>query len=295
MSTALATPIRTCGATQARLPLFFLLGFHLWRHPETGAPWYLPTGLSDARPNFGAQPGSARNSQTLTAGTESEDYGESQPELLKPLSRLPEAGKLRLPATQPEGRMVGRCSVVRDSKELVGKSRGWNRIIPKRLLERNVVKPREIIWREDMESFVLRLLRDRVVQRLKNLLHGGSGYLAKSTGGLDGINEVEVGCVLWLGPTTVPIRDGIGVPFDTGMPPLPKSARIDDSMDLATMNYSGMQVPVHNLAKLLGKKHLELLRKPGSYFDSEITIIKHKLNTLPARRQLWRLEGYLAD
>ncbi|KAI9762759.1 MAG: hypothetical protein M1835_007984 [Candelina submexicana] len=291
---ALATPIRTCGVTQARLPLFFLLGFQIQAHPETGAPWYLPEGLSDEHPDSEIYQGRSRASQNSAADEGSENARISPVGIQHSVAQRPEAEKLL--AYQPEGRMVGRRSVVRDSQVQVGKYKGWIRIIPRRLQEKNIVKIREIIWREDMETFILKLLRDRVTKRLRHLLHGGSGYLAKSTDGFDGVkDDMEVGCVLWLGPRTSPLQEESGGSFEPRMPLLPPPAQFDDSLDLMTRKHSEDQVPVHNLSKLLGRAHLELLRSSGSFFDSEVVVIKYKLDTLPARRQLWRLQGYLAD
>ncbi|KAI9707480.1 MAG: hypothetical protein M1836_000441 [Candelina mexicana] len=291
---ALATPIRTCGVTQARLPVFFLLGFQIRAHPETGAPWYLPEGLSDVPPDFEIHQGRSRASQSSVADEGSANARISPVGIQHSVAQRPKAEKL--PANQPEGRMVGRRSVVRDSQLQVGKYKGWNQILPRRLQEKNIVKIREIIWREDMETFILKLLRDRIIQRLRHLLHGGSGYLAKSIDGFDGVkDDMGVGCVLWLGPSTSPLQEENGGSFEPRMPPLPPRAQFDDSLDLMTIEYSEGQVPIHNLLKLLGRAHLELLRSFGPFFDSEVVVIKYKLNTLPARRQLWRLQGYLAD
>ncbi len=251
----------------------------------------MPEGLTDSHPNFNGPQGSPSNTQKLAADQGNKSLGGPP----VGLEHTPSEAE-KLPAYQPDARMVARYSVVRDSQVQVGKYKGWHRILPKRLLRKNTVKVRDIVWREDMETFILQLLRDRVVQRLKHLLYGGSGFLAKSDAGLDGLKEdMHVGCVLWLGPKSSVYQKETEVPFKTGLPPLPTSARIDDTLDLMTMDYFGAQVPIHNLVKLLGKRHLEQLRESGSFFDAEVVIIKYKLNTSPARRQLWRLQGYLTE
>ncbi|KAF2838501.1 hypothetical protein M501DRAFT_992480 [Patellaria atrata CBS 101060] len=42
---ALATPIRNCSVSSARLPSFFLLDLHVYNHPGTGDPWVAPLAL----------------------------------------------------------------------------------------------------------------------------------------------------------------------------------------------------------------------------------------------------------
>ncbi len=48
---ALATPVRMCALTKTRLPSFFLQDFNLVAHPETDAPWLIPSSLIPDRPS----------------------------------------------------------------------------------------------------------------------------------------------------------------------------------------------------------------------------------------------------
>lgn len=191
-------------------------------------------------------------------------------------------------------------------------------LLPFRWKEDPAVKSREIVWREDMDAFVLGLLRGRVVRELRGV-GGGGGYVAplEGWGGLRGGRGV--GGVLWLGEGVAREVDASGeagkgasgeveeeLPGAGEKGPEEEPLEMDNATEkwqhskkgppAYTLARCGKRLrPVFNLRRLLGEEHLAGLRALSPrIWGGEVLVLKGKRRTAGVLMDLWMLEGYLA-
>jgi hypothetical protein len=258
---ALATPVRKCRVFETHLPLFFLQPFTLMEHPKTGEPWFVPADLSD------------KYSPSRTV--EDEPGGQDV-------------------KTDREGKRVGdtpyilsRTFAIRALSDykmrFVSKS---NPVGMKLSLERikHMKAAFEIRkgagWREDMDAFVVELMRRRLVSLLVHITSKKRGYLVGCTGWEDAEQKTQVGAYLWTGGNMD--REG-------DQPP--------EFATLWTGSTEQKKTPVHNLRFLLGREKLQELREKckNGIWDREVIVLKHKQMTLDLQMRLWKLQGLLAE
>jgi hypothetical protein len=260
---ALATPMRRCPGTSTCLPKFFLQDFNIVLHPETEQPWFVPTSL--VAPQQGQQQGT-----------------ESTPQEVKTTSK---PGPLKKPAG-PTAYMIARQDYLAQQTQ----NGELHRMEYKKLMmlhhNSDRIKPiaNRAIWREDMESLVLRLMRRRVLEDLIYLSTLSADttrdpYVVRCQTWDDVKDDKyrgQRGCVLWLGPEG---EDGGPGPRAT--------------MDIPGVKY-GRKIAVHNLWRLLGEEGVEKLRESVELFrEGEVFLVLRK-RTVEMQMKLWKLQGFLA-
>ncbi|CAD6587861.1 MAG: hypothetical protein ASARMPREDX12_003033 [Alectoria sarmentosa] len=271
---ALATPPRLCVLTGLRLPSYFQIPFGVATHPKTGAPWHLPKLSVQAMSNSG--------------GDEIPDGNpkESSSSRLKPDTSTTLKSPTR---TLSSTHFLGSRQVLAHISSLTPLH--YKRLMPYRWRQDPSVKLPEIVWREDMDTFVLDVLRRNVSKTLSYLASRPAAYVAPCKD-YDSINKHgQVAAVLWLRrDADTSIHDesltGVATSFDvrqTGPPPY-------------AMHYRKTRpIPYYNLAALLGPNQLSALResRPDHYGD-HFAVVKLKRTTVKVQLELWKLLGYIA-
>ena len=168
----------------------------------------------------------------------------------------------------------------------------YSKMIPY-VWKRNVaLNTRDIVWREDMDTYVLELLRKELLKDLKYLSSKPSGYIASSTYQKVGAHS-QLSAALWPGAgnakSSISVEgtgtDGeTGIPFGSAGPPA-----------YAMLDYRRTSIPFFNLQTLLGNKFLKQLRDSSPSFQSEIVVVRSRRHTLKIQMALWKLMGYLAE
>ncbi|KAL8733801.1 MAG: hypothetical protein Q9181_003449 [Wetmoreana brouardii] len=263
---ALATPVRSCTLTGVRLPSSFLLDFGLTPHPTTGKPWQLPKLLVDSNINDTRK--TSNSSGHLEQGmppSVEDDPGAESPSR-KPVRTV--AGSYII-AQRPAVKLLSNL-----------KQKTYMQMIPQRWKQDGRFKAEEIVWRQDMDNFVLELMRRKTVKLLKYLSSQPAAYIVACEGYEDIQNKHQLGAVLWLGE---PDNDQRSTSSEESPPPY------------AMMEYrSSGPIPLYNLPALLGLDYLHQLRDSGQSFNRALAVIKQKRNTTHTQLQLWELMGYMA-
>ncbi|KAI5289070.1 hypothetical protein KEM54_004472 [Ascosphaera aggregata] len=132
---ALASPIRTCHVTGARLPSHLLTGFGLVQHPDTRDMWFMPTQLLKDYLRIG-------------------DSNTGDENVKRPTTYIP---PVYLSTTQPLMKALSK-----KSQKHLGK---WLMPMRWKVPYGTITKPQErkAVWREDMNVFVLNQLRRKVL------------------------------------------------------------------------------------------------------------------------------------
>jgi hypothetical protein len=150
------------------------------------------------------------------------------------------------------------------------------------------------VWRTDMDTFVLELMRRRVVDGLVYLIERKRGYLA---GCVDWDDAKRAGrqqaAILWIGSAS---SDGQEAADSESEAQPIRSQLLEEAgpPSFATLTISKDKphmVPVHNLLTMLGAEHLAELRKRG--VSGDLLVLKHKRITVGVQMKLWKLQGYL--
>lgn len=158
--------------------------------------------------------------------------------------------------------------------------------MPYRWKEDPALKISEIVWREDMATFVLSMLRDSVTQGLAYLASRPAAYIAACKD-CDKISvHVQISAVLWLGPDS-----------ETSAQDLSSASREDQGPPPYAMHYyKSCYMPYYNLLTLLGPTHVRALRESNpNQFSSQFAIIKAKRTTVKVQLELWKLLGYVVQ
>jgi hypothetical protein len=260
---ALATPVRKCRVFEAHLPSFFLQPFTLMEHPKTREPWFVPADLSEKYPP----------SPTVEEGIETEGQDVK---------------------TDRKGKRVGdtpyilcRTFALRALSDYKMRFVSKSNSVGLKLSVERVKHMRAAFeirkgagWREDMDAFVVELMRRRLVSLLVHITSTKRGYLVGCTGWEDAEQKTQVGAYLWTGEN----MDKEG----------------DQPPEFATL-WTGVtnqkKTPVHNLRFLLGRGKLQELREKckNGIWDREVIVLKHKQMTVDLQMRLWKLQGLLAE
>lgn len=266
---ALATPVRSCAITGVHLPNFFLIDFGLAPHPKTGKPWQMPKLSIDhnlSSPNMAPsseQPLDQNNTTLIQDATDAE---------AKPTNRRPSQ-------TVAGSYVLNQRSAIRLMSDV--KRRSYTQMIPHRWKQDTRFKTDDIVWREDMDSFVLDLMRKKALRLLEYLSSKPAAYIAICQDYADVQGKHQPGAVLWLG---APGCDANSKPGEAPPPPF------------AMVKYrSASHIPVFNLAALLGSEYLAKLRDSSRLFTGTMAVIKQKRNALTTLMHLWKLMGYAAS
>lgn len=247
--------------TRTHLPRYFLQDFEVVAHPDNGGAWYVPRSLASKH-------GSASKQSTDPAIPES---------AIKPM---------RSPTLSSKGYALSQMELMMSLKvENSGFYNMWERFKSERMRGSKRF-PKKVNFRPDMGTFILELLRRRVVETLKYLCSLKRGYLVACEGGEsrvweDAKKKQSTGAMLWLGPRIG--REG------EGSPPPGEFATVDVDKEAKS------KIAVHNLVSLLGSSYVEDLRRHApKIFDAEVVVLKSKRNTVDLQLLLWKLQGYLA-
>lgn len=144
------------------------------------------------------------------------------------------------------------------------------------------------VWRSDMDSVLLELMRRRVVEGLCHFagMVGGEGrkYVAR----LGRVEEVaglkHKGCLLYVGPVVVGEEAQEGEQY---VPP-----RLS-TMDIEGDRFTNVIV-VHNLPEILGAEHLARLKEGCEMMRGGGWFHLGRLATVQLQLMIWRLQGYMA-
>lgn len=163
------------------------------------------------------------------------------------------------------------------------------------------------VWREDMDAYVLGLMRNQAADHLLYLAglsrDQGRYYVVRCFGWAD-VEFKHKGAVLWFG------EPGVGVGGDGGGGGEREEAGSGRgpgafaTLDTQTRNLQGelnpTTVPVHNMPALLGDALVSHIREAaGGIFDDDkehgaIFMLAGR-RTTDLQASLWKLQGYLAD
>ena len=279
---ALGTPPRLCLLTGLRIPSYFQIPFGLATHPKTGAPWHLPKLTVEPESNKSSEDGSESSANDTTPSS---------------LQAPPITERKMLPASEQSARFATGTHFLASRKVLEHVSslqrKSYGRLIPFRWKEDSSIKIPEIIWREDMDTFILETLRKNVSKNLAYLASRPAAYVCSCRDHNKISDHGQVGAVLWLGPesqdtaqATTSNKDGAPASHseDPGPPPY------------AMHYYRSHYILVYNLPALLGPDRLRTLRESSlPHFSDQYAVIKTKRATVKLQMELWKLLGYLAQ
>ncbi|KAL8806496.1 MAG: hypothetical protein Q9182_001278 [Xanthomendoza sp. 2 TL-2023] len=262
---ALATQVRQCNLTGTRLPNFFVLGLGLAPHPQTGKPWVMPKAAVESHARF--------SNDSLTI--ESREPNSTTSDEIGAANATPSAPG-RPVRTAAGAHIIAKQSAMRLLPAL--KPRSYLLTLPYRWKQDAGFKADQIVWRKDMDTLVLELMRSNTVRLLQYLSARSAAYIVPCQNYEDIQTRHQAGAVLWLGR---PMDDESAIPADP-----PPYAMIEYK--------SSGHIPIYNLPTLLGSEHLHQLRATSKQFHGTLAVIKRKHTTTECQLQLWKLLGYLA-
>ena len=272
---ALATPPRLCVLTGLRLPSYFQIPFGVATHPKTGAPWHLPKISTQAVSNAG-----------------DDEIVDENPRRTPPSPLEPNAlTTLKSPIrTLSSTHFLASRQVLAHISSLT--SVQYKKLMPYRWKQDPSVQLPEIVWREDMDIFVLEILRKNVLKTLSYLASRTAAYIAPCKN-YDSINKHgQVAALLWLRKDTDPSIHNQSPTGDATSFELRESGPSPYAMH----HYKTRYIPYYNLPALLGPIQLSILKesRPDHYGD-QLAVIKLKRTTVKVQLELWKLLGYVAQ
>ncbi|KAK0636365.1 hypothetical protein B0T17DRAFT_518936 [Bombardia bombarda] len=313
---ALASPVRKCSATSTCVPRDLLQGFNLVTHPETERPWFVPKGLEKFEPpvrNDGDGDAALDEAPDLADNQEVPEVDEEPPALPTHQPKAPQ--HIHVVKTGPTGYFIPSQKLLASFDNQRSIYDGGN----KRLLRHNHSKSliptlNTAVWREDMDTRILELMRRRVVDHLLFIANlrsrdttDGDNF-ARHVVSLDSWDAVSAykhrGCLIFLGHCTgADYIDGeggaaaaAGAPSTSGpaemlnAPPATRQA-IVNVVDNGQFN---KKVPAYDLRLLLGEEHLDRLRRECPHLRRSSLFLLCGRRTNPLQMRLWRLDGYMS-
>ncbi|KAI9818340.1 MAG: hypothetical protein M1826_001402 [Phylliscum demangeonii] len=290
---ALATPVRNCAVTFARLPQFFLLAFEPRTDPSTNRPWMLPLDLdvpADTKPPPPPPPRSVSTTQA-DAGT--------------------------APPSSPSGarsRMCGAYALAQHSFIDLLSGRGatvWKRLLTERHHVKYALRLRDMRWHEHMAAAILRLLRRRALFHLAWVARRRHCVARWDPCARYGGRYGDVGCLLWMGPALRPSSVETAIAAERALSDTTSaataaaidrwSAAVTAPTAYATLPVKGQHqdderpVIVYNMVRLFAPEQLAELRaslRPSLQNEVVVLLRAHPVTRAP-RSWLWKLQGYL--
>lgn len=160
------------------------------------------------------------------------------------------------------------------------KHKSYMQIIPHRWKLDARFKADQIVWRKDMDTFVLDLMRKRTTATLKYLSSHPAAYIVPCQDYESIQIRHQPAAVLWLGQ-----EEG----NETVMPGK------EDPPPYAMVEYRSLGfIPLYDLPTLLGPQYMNQLRNANESVKGTLAVIKRKRNTTDCQMQLWKLMGYMA-
>ncbi|KAI2465108.1 hypothetical protein F4781DRAFT_425016 [Annulohypoxylon bovei var. microspora] len=292
---ALATPVRNCIVTRARLPSFFLQDFNIVSHPQTDHPWIIPASLmSDEAPAAGEL--DAENVLEVTSDEDSQESEESPGNIESEPKDLQE-NSADVTAMDNEG-IHGPAAYVLARQELLsGFANKRSGLIggPKRLIGSS---PRyrnlghKTIWRKDMDTYIRDLMRQGIVEELLYLSNlcteKGRHYIVKCYG-WDDVQYKHKGSVLWFAD---PVESADL--NQTSNEPGPFATFDTQKTSFQGGSYTE-SVAVHNMPMLLGSEHTSHIKEEAQALKDGSIFMLAGRRTTNLQLKLWKLQGYIAD
>ncbi|KAH8694146.1 hypothetical protein BGW36DRAFT_430170 [Talaromyces proteolyticus] len=288
---ALASPIRSCSLTLARLPTTFLTEMGLVRRvtesddaskrQNYGSLWWLPTGL-------------LKEEIKATSHTEQGN-----------LNDLLSKGKPRVV------RMISRALLLQQIPQMLGYEK--NRVNTKVILpsQWHIDNPRlqridlrDLIWRQDMASFVLKHMGKAVVKGLKEVCRYEKikkddadiwreipvsdlsvSALVQALKQVE-MSDMETGAVVVMGdPSAAPQSSPIDVLESASKSAFP---------DYLTLPQTGSMVPVYDLTVLLSRPDLDALRACHPRFSQTALFFRPDgPKSVTAMIDMWKIKSYV--
>ncbi|KAK2801365.1 hypothetical protein FQN50_007750 [Emmonsiellopsis sp. PD_5] len=265
---ALASPIRMCSATGARIPRLLLHQWGLVQHPTTGALWLMPVNL--------VQQELQKAAAKIIPPTK--DDGDDA---------LPIPARSSFP-----GLCIANSIGLLERMNAVKQKLLTARLIPAEWKAPAGPIPQKaaLVWRQDMPGFVLRHMRDMAVaevKKIKELEPAGraegdwtvlemesvnGNALRESLAAVKDLENANCGVVIVLRrdePTSAPETDP-ETTESSNRPPAESSSQspshlpqLPEYLDLP----QGSKVPVYDLTRLLTREQIEALREHGEIFN----------------------------
>ena len=306
----LASPVRLCTLTHARLPLDFLSAFSPIEDPRTGHPWLNPGETSikylgkrdpNTLQNESINPvsgGAAQVSDPSVNDAEKSDCptngssiqassfaGISQPQHARSTLSRPIIGSS---VSAPLSLYVVSSTRALDKISSLG-SRQNHRFVPSIWKDNHGIQSRDIIWRKDMSNYILDQMRYEALKGLRYLAsRPGSMYLVPVQEAWSAADKItQVGAFLWTGmrrAAALNENSEDSSALRTLIPPPP----------YAMLNWRKHQISVYNLPHLLGEAGFRCLMENKPVFGNELIAVKRKSNTAGLQMVLWKIMGYLA-
>lgn len=275
---ALATPIRRCPNSATSLPRYFLQDFEMIRHPETGTAWWAPGPLAFEH----VQPTKRPDESQEDRDNES-DKAAAAAELVS--ASAPGSSDTTTGSARPRRSPITSYTLSRKSLiDMVGGPNKKYLALLSAIRTGMAVAPesRDAVWREDMGSLLLGMMRRHATDALiarGNRPHGPKDRFIQPCVNWKDVEGVRLrGCVIWL----------------------PENS--DGPRQYATLDVEGAQygrkMVVHNLRWLLGDNEVQRLRDSAEVFqEGEIFVLKQWTSTsmMKLHLLLWKLQGYLAE
>ncbi|QSZ34718.1 hypothetical protein DSL72_007573 [Monilinia vaccinii-corymbosi] len=251
---ALATPVRQCSATLLSLPSFFLQDFSIMAHPTTSDPWHVPRSLS---PRLKSPDKDSSHNPSLGATT----YVGLRQSLLQSFLK----------------KGTGYTGIYKKFGLMQAKSVARKRVVLR------------AVWRSDMDTFILELLRRRTAELLDYLCTKGREYIHECESWERVEYSSKVGCVLWMGQKSTLGEEGASEREQEQEQEIPPG-----EFETRKIGLRGRIVPVFNLWTMMGKQWVEKMREGNEIFGNQILVLRHKNATKVALMKLWQLQGYVA-
>lgn len=150
------------------------------------------------------------------------------------------------------------------------------------------INAKNLKHRKRLEFIVLELMRRRLVE---SLVVASENCVACN--GYEDVKELhQVGAVLWFGDSKG--HTGTKVDFEQIEGADAISVDPEDFSTLDIDQHTGSKIPVHNLQRILGRKHIQKLKELSSRFPEKgIMALKHNEATLEVQLKLWKFQCHL--
>ncbi|MCJ1478464.1 hypothetical protein MMC13_007144 [Lambiella insularis] len=310
----LATPVRTCILTGARLPLALLVPFSIReRPPKNSRLWIVPDGFKDlfvAAPPT-QQPSSASPDADNSDGdvvlskepglpsTKPLNEGKTSRGIQKDATGLANAPSLFPTSVAPyQSTFYVSAQLACISHVASLSPRSLYRLMPFRWKNHFGDSLRTVVFRDDMSTFILSLHRRRLLRKILELLTSDGHYLVPYSP--DYRKEPkQLSALIWIEPR----QNSMDIESKTEMLESNMTAgaikpKTEKPEMYAIMRGEEKALPVFDLCHLLGVENVERLLD-GEHRDvfekSKVLGVKAKQATVGLIWQLWRLSGYLAD
>ncbi|KAK0727443.1 hypothetical protein B0T26DRAFT_638517 [Lasiosphaeria miniovina] len=311
---ALASPVRECPITATKVPRFFLQGFNLLKPNETTKAWFVPRDLEKKEKRVPAESEEAEADEE--ASQPPAESNEIETEEAK--TGLPPAaeGKQHSTTATADSRRVGIAtgsgSYILAHQELLKKflvagskfRDGHKKLFRGGASVRYKKALNGAVWRKDMHTFLLELMRRRLAEELISLAtmveKDHRQYIVKCASYGAAKEEKHRGCLLYLGP---PHADSAEEANPEAIQSSPAPAAVSPSVPEPPARFSTMAVEgarnygrtlaVHDLRPVLGPEHLNRLRQGSALFrDGELFLLARQ-RSLPTQLKLLKIQNYL--